>query len=760
MSEEINEIYERLLARDYALTLFGDLGQLKKSGRGYMALCPFHPDKSPSFSFSMEKPVFHCFSCGKSGDWLTYLMEKEGLEFKEALDRLAKEAGVELRGHDREAWERDKAQANAWETAGDYFRTQLWEEEGRAVRDYLAGRGYSDNDIRGMELGLFTSAKELSAYLKSKGIKEAEAGPVLKALENITKAHKVVIAYRDPAGRIQGFIVRATAKDIKPKYLYTLGLRRDAPFGLDRARRYSGLIVVEGYLDALAIREKTGLENIIALGDTSLSETKLDHALKYGAKAFTLALDNDKAGADGTERALELLRKRGLRAYVLTLPDGIKDPDEFIKATGLEAFIELTSKAQSGARWKAGQILSRHEIGTDRGRDQAIEEAISYDDGLIDQVESKDLWDVVTQRLGLSPEFLEHRQKSYKEKIARERINKNSQRLLEEALGKLKTETGLDIRDLEDRFKDLRLEAEKIKALPTETLSEHLLEKQKRESTRRGTELLGYELRTFREIAKKTDGIQSGFYIIGAYTSKGKTALATNLFLDLLLSNPGTKGLYFSLDDNRDVIINRFLGILTGIELNRVQRKQEDPEKQRDLEEGYRKLVRLAGEGRLFIKDISEVSHVDTLEIEIRERAQDKLFVVIDGLYNLETGSDYSGIREENIERANKVKALVDTYKIPIICTGELRKKTPGEGKDREPTIDDLMETGKFAYNANLVWLLYPFQKAEKKYEENPEPVLTLKYEKNKLSYFAETQLLIFKKATGAIMEKMDNPFE
>ena len=283
-----------------------------------------------------------------------------------------------------------------------------------------------------------------------------------------------------------------------------------------------------------------------------------------------------------------------------------------------------------------------------------------------------------------------------------------------------------------------------------ETLGEFLKEKQIRESTRTA-ELLGYGLRAFPEIAKSTDGIQPGFYIIGAYTSKGKTALATNLFLDLLLSNPGTKGLYFSLDDNRAVIINRFLGILTGLRLNQVQRKPESPGDEGKIIKAYGELIGLAEAGRLIVKDISEINHVDALEIEIRERAKENVFVVIDGLYNLETGNTYSGIREENIERANKVKTLVDTYRIPVIATGELRKKSPGEALDRAPSINDLMETGKFAYNANLVWLLYP--ESPEQYEEEIEPVLILRYEKNKLSHCTEKQRLVFTKATGKIRE-------
>ena len=104
--EIIDEIYSKLLARGYALTLFADLQRRREIGRGYMALCPFHKEETPSFSFLMDQPTYHCFGCGENGDWIGYLEKKEHLPFPEALDQLAKEAGVELRGYDRTSTEK------------------------------------------------------------------------------------------------------------------------------------------------------------------------------------------------------------------------------------------------------------------------------------------------------------------------------------------------------------------------------------------------------------------------------------------------------------------------------------------------------------------------------------------------------------------------------------------------------------------------------------------------------------------------------
>jgi len=762
MSEEINEIYQKLLAKDYALTLFGDLERIKRTGPGdHQALCPFHTDNNPSFSFSADKPLWHCFGCGKGGDWITYLMAKNGLSFPEARDRLAKEAGVELRGYDKEKWEQERSRTDILGKALAFFQEALWMDGGKETLAYLKNRGYTEDEIKRMGLGHYPGKAETEKFLKSFDAKQI--GDVFKYL-NWRDDYKVVIPYLDSLGNFKslwGRLARPIKGDEKEadKYRPHAGdAVKTMPFNMNRAKGHSELIIVEGFFDALAVREKAGLENVIALGDASFSEAKLERVLKHGAKTFTLALDADEAGRNGTDQALKLLHERNLRGYVLTLPDGM-DPDEFIKANGPGAFVELSRNPQSGTRWKMGRLVDKYRTAkNDPERDRAKEEIMGLGESLGNPLDLKE-YTAGLSSLDISQELIEKWLAGVGEKRTQERVNKNSRMLLEETLGKLKAGGPLDLGALEGRFKDLRLETEKIKARPTETLGEHLKTKHERESKREAGELLGYGLNRLGEIAKKTDGIQPGLYIIGAYTTKGKTALATNLFLDLLLSNPETRGIYFSLDDNRDVIINRFLGILTDIELNRARRKLEDPEEKQKLEEGYEKLISLAGGGRLIIKDISEVNHVDILEIEIRERVGEKLFVVIDGLYNLETGNDYGGIREENVGRANKIKALVDTYKIPLICTGELRKKTAGEDKNKPPSMDDLMETGKLAYNANLVWLLYP--KEGKNYEEDPEPVLILEYAKNKLSYFTGEQELAFKKITGAIRERgRVNPFE
>lgn len=271
------------------------------------------------------------------------------------------------------------------------------------------------------------------------------------------------------------------------------------------------------------------------------------------------------------------------------------------------------------------------------------------------------------------------------------------------------------------------------------------------DDTRDPNKLLGFPLTKFKELAGHVDGLQPGFYLLGAESNIGKTAVLTNMCLDVLETNPDVSVMYFSLDDSRKYTAYRFLSIMTQLSINDTHKQQADPVKAKSLNDGRNNLIELVRSGRLMVKDTSEIYTAEQLVGDIKEyKDKSNLVVFIDGLYNLEVGDKFKGgIREENIERARQVKQLVDTYRIPILTTGELRKKTKEEGKDKAPTVHDLMETGKFAYNANVVWLLYG--KADELKSE--EPTLTLEYVKNKLSDYKGIQYLSFKRATGTMNE-------
>lgn len=763
MDKELKEIYERLLERNYQEILFGDLKDFKKSGRGYIACCPFHDDKNPSFLIYGDKPGYFCYSCHVKGDWVRYLMDNKGLSFLEAKTHLAKEVGIEIKGFDKGKWEEEMQRTNLLDAALEFFEKQLWTEKGKETLKYLKQRGYSEDEIKNMELGYFPGCEETTQHLKDQDFSIEEIYAVFKWINMNGKLYreeyKVVIPYKDVAGRLIGFygrLIRQLNEGEKEKEKYKPFAKaegiKNTPFLMWQAKGEKEIIVVEGFFDALIPTQK-GVKGVIATGNAHLNEKQVENIVKYGEKRFILAFDNDPSGLEGTERAIDLLCKRGIKTFVAIIPEEYKDPDELVRAKGIEAFKKVIKEAKSWTKWKAGRILSRHDLETDRGERDALDETIAFEEKIKNSYDREQFKGVIREHLDIQESILNELTEECHRKKAEERLRKKSERIFCEALRRVREDTEITdvIKTVEEKTRELKSEFEKNKIESSIPFEKYLEEKYQRDNKRENDELLGYRLDKFKDIARKIDGIQPGFYLIGGETNIGKTAFLTNLFLDLLDNNPETKGIYFSLDDNKDIIIERFVSILTGMDINEMKRKQENVAKERKIIKAYEKLKDYARSERLDIKDLSEITHIDSLETEIREWAGDNLFVAIDGLYNLEIGKGYGGIREENIERAQKVKSLVDIYRLPIICTGELRKRTPSQSQKKTPTRDDLMETGKFAYNATVIWLLYP--ENIKQFEETPEQMLRLKFEKNKLSSFTGYRKLKFIKAQGIIKE-------
>lgn len=283
-------------------------------------------------------------------------------------------------------------------------------------------------------------------------------------------------------------------------------------------------------------------------------------------------------------------------------------------------------------------------------------------------------------------------------------------------------------------------------------LSDYIQEKIALYQTRDPNKPLGYPLTKFKALQRNIDGVQPGLYIVGADTSIGKTSFMANLFLDLIDTNKDLTGIYFSLDDNKEIILNRFLAITTNIPINKLQKKLINEDQQFQLSNEADFLSRLSKERRLFIYDQSEIQNATDLENSIQLNLRRKLFVVVDGLFNLDIEETTEGsLRAKNIERANALKRLVDVYRIPVICTAELRKNDKKDTK-KPPVLDDIMETGKFKYNANLVLLLYPDNPEE--YDTQESPTLNVKYAKNKLSHYRGTDKVTFNRLYSRIKEQ------
>jgi DNA primase catalytic core len=703
---DINTIQQTLLKSDYQEILFGDLKKLKKESNGqYIACCPFHDDENPSFSISADKPLWNCHGCGEDGNWVQYLEKKEGLNFKEALHKLAIDAGVKMKDDPPKI---EKTDIELMEAALNYYQVQIKTTLGKRTVKHLKQRGFKEDDIASIGFGYNPGGKAVTEYLTGLGFSFSQINQVMKYI-NYRDDYEVVIPYRDLSGNIASIWGRNRHPDDGNKYKpFTSGATKDTLFNMDQVKGDKSIIVTEGFFDALLATAR-GVKVVAVIG-SSITKNQIKSAKELGVEHMVLAFDADKAGIDGTANAVSSLMEAKISSSVIEYTDemsvfGAKlDPAQLICNKGIEVFSRAITTAIDGIEWKYRNF--KKELYWEKGEGKKVKEMVSFILSLPDDLKSR-----------------------YKE-------------LTERTFPESKEMFGEPNSTSIDPFLQTKQNTQS-------SLSEHLKQKFDVESVRE-CDLLGYKMISFKNVCKYVDGIQPGFYLLSAETSVGKTACLTNMFIDLILANPDVKGIYFSLDDNRDVIINRLLGFLTDIPLNQIQRKQENTTNQMKLVQAYDSLISLSDQGRLDIKDLSEVDSISKCEKIIRENVNRPLFVVIDGLYNLEIEGNQS-TREMNIDRANRIKTLVDIHKIPVICSGELRKKTTGDNSKKPPTLHDIMETGKLAYNANIVWLLYP--KNISSFSTDDEPELVLEFAKNKLSFFRSTIDLKFVRKTGKIIE-------
>jgi DNA primase len=328
---------------------------LKRTGRNHQGLCPFHSEKTPSFSVSEERGVFYCFGCQASGDVFKFVMLKDGLTFPEALERLAREAGVELpkrAADDRREQGRERLlRVNAF--AMKFFQRALWESPaGAAARDYLARRKVREDTARSFELG-YASAEGLSQALEKAGAPMADAESIGLIGRSTRGAgwfdrfrHRLMFPITDLAGRTIAFGGRQLGDGEGPKYLNSsdsaLFHKGRSVFGLAAARdtinQERRVILVEGYLDVIALTQ-AGVRNVVAPLGTALTSDQI-RLLRRFTDDFLVLFDGDRAGVAAAARSFIAFAEVGIFAEAGFLPEG-HDPDTYVNELGADRMRKL-----------------------------------------------------------------------------------------------------------------------------------------------------------------------------------------------------------------------------------------------------------------------------------------------------------------------------------------------------------------------------------------------------------------------------------
>ena len=356
-----DETVEEVLRANDVVDIISPYVQLKRSGANYFGLCPFHSEKSPSFSVSPGKQIFYCFGCGAGGNALTFLMKYENCSFQEALKKLADRAGIRLPEQQRseemrKREERRNLLLSINRESAVYYYKMLRSPKGAAGLRYLEGRQLSKETMKSFGLGFADGASsDLTAHLMEKGIPDdaiLEAG--VAAFDEKRGLHdkfwnRVMFPIQDQAGRVIGFGGRVMGEG-KPKYLNSpetpvFDKSRNL-YGLNLARRSRKpyRILCEGYMDVIAMHQAGFTEAVASLG-TSFTEGQAA-ILKRLVSEVILSYDSDEAGTRAAIRNMNILRRAGVRCRVLDLRPH-KDPDEFIKAEGKEAFQKRIDEAEN-----------------------------------------------------------------------------------------------------------------------------------------------------------------------------------------------------------------------------------------------------------------------------------------------------------------------------------------------------------------------------------------------------------------------------
>ncbi|HEX8118973.1 MAG TPA: DNA primase [Pyrinomonadaceae bacterium] len=391
----------------------GDYVTLKKKGANWMACCPFHQEKTPSFSVNPSKNIFYCFGCSKGGSVFNFVMELEGVSFPESVRIVAEKAGVPLpelvddKRFEAKRKEADEVvELNAW--ALEFWGRQLKEEnaEAKAAREYVEGRGLNEETVKAFRLGYAPNSWEaLGNYLKSKG---ATIGQIERSGLVVKKEQggyydrfrgRLIFPVTDAQGRPVAFGARAMRPGDEPKYLnspetaaYTKGRHL---FGLsvtrEEIRRKKFAILVEGYLD-LIVPFQHGVRNVVASLGTALTNEQAKLLNRF-ARKVVVNYDGDRAGVNAAKRAIEVLLPEDFEVKVLVLPEGA-DPDEFVRAHGADEYNRRRGEAVPHMQFVLEQAMRDRNLHNPPEKSDAVAEVLPYVRAVRNPIQKREYFDI------------------------------------------------------------------------------------------------------------------------------------------------------------------------------------------------------------------------------------------------------------------------------------------------------------------------------------------------------------------------------
>ena len=415
---------EEIRATASIVDVISEYVQLRKRGKNYVGLCPFHNEKTPSFTVSEEKQIFHCFGCHAGGNVFKFLMDYKKISFVEAVQEMAEQLGIQLEYDSTENKEQQSEQEILYdintEAARYYSNNLLNDDEGEGARNYLQSRSIKTQMWRTFGLGYALRGWEnFVSYLKSKRIdldKAATLGLIGKSNDGRyydKLSGRLIFPIFSPNGRVVAFAGRILTPEeksakyinspesliyVKGRTLYGLSLAKDEIRRLDKA------ILVEGYMDLISLYQ-AGVKNVVAVSGTALTEEQVQLLSRY-TKNVILLFDADTAGIKAAMRSIELLLKRDIEVKIAALPEG-EDPDSFVNKFGKDKFDDLMKKAENFLEYQSGYYEKQGKFDDPASSAEAIRELVSMLALIDDELKRNLLLKTIAKKFNLREMLLE-----------------------------------------------------------------------------------------------------------------------------------------------------------------------------------------------------------------------------------------------------------------------------------------------------------------------------------------------------------------
>ena len=415
-----DELIEEVRSRNDIVDVIGGYVHLQKKGSTYFGLCPFHNEKTGSFSVSPNKQMYYCFGCGAGGNVFTFLMQYENFTFTEAMQELADRVGVELPKQEMTAAQKREADKRTRlleinKEAAKYFYTLLRSERGKRAHDYFKKRELSDETMQKFGLGYSDQySDDLYRYLRSRGYDDEilkESG--LVTIDEVRGGHdkfwnRAMFPIMDVHNRVIGFGGRVMG-DGEPKYLNSpetkIFDKSRNLYGLHLARssRRKNLIICEGYMDVISMHQ-AGFNNAVASLGTALTSLQAGLMKRYTDEVLVI-YDSDEAGVKAALRAIPMLKGVGLTTRVVNLRP-YKDPDEFIQHEGCEAFEKRLEEAENSVLYEIRMKERDFDLADPQGKSDFLHEAVRRLVAIEDEIERNSYLEAVARKYGIAIEVL------------------------------------------------------------------------------------------------------------------------------------------------------------------------------------------------------------------------------------------------------------------------------------------------------------------------------------------------------------------